>query len=86
MKRNNLIWSIAAGAAILSAAYYINKRGGINFRSLANDANDLIDGMKNRISADGSYDDINDSAHDGQHLADKIRHKVEHKMAMARKS
>ena len=78
MKNKKLIVGIAAGAALLSVAFYLSRNG--RYRSLTNSAGAMLDRMKNRISGEDHESETTD--HGGSRLANKARKKAEHLMAM----
>ncbi len=85
MARKNLIIGLAAGAALVGAAYVMSKKSRFNLQSLIGEAEDLISGIKNRMGDNSESQQIGGSAHDGKHLAEKARQRVEHKLAGAKK-
>ena len=81
MTKKNLILGITIGAAALSAAYFMSKKGRFNLKSLTREADGLIDRMRGHMGND-DMDEVNlTSAHSGKHLAEKVRHRAEHKIS-----
>ncbi len=84
MARRNVMIGVAAGTVLIGAAYLLSKKSRFNLRSVIEEAENLILGIKNRVG-DTEGSDFDTNAHDGRHLAEKVRHRVERQLASAKK-
>lgn len=81
MKNKNLMIGAAAGVVVLGAtAWYLSKKGKLDWKSMISSAGDTIYGIRKKIS--GEVGDMGDAAdHGGQQLATKARQRAEHTIA-----
>ena len=67
MTNKQKVVGVAAGAALLSAAYYLQKNNRLNWKGVCDTAGEIVDGLKSKL---GSADQTNGiSDHGGTRLA-----------------
>ncbi len=66
MTNKQKVAGVAAGAAILSAAYYLSKNNRLNWKGVRDTAGEIIDGLKHKF---GSAETNGIADHGGTRLA-----------------
>ncbi len=66
MTNKQKVVGVAAGAALLSAAYYLSKNNRLNWKGVCDTAGEIVDGLKSKL---GSHETNGITDHGGSRLA-----------------